>query len=134
MNVRRRRGGLTLAECLVTIVLLGLGVVGVASMFIYANLSEKKAAYTDQARNVAEQILENVRAQGYGVFSEPSGTTTIPTPGLPQATGVLAWQPYPDAGSEQGLKLVALNLTWNWAGPSSGQYRLVTLVSKPEGG
>jgi len=133
MNRRRSRCGFTLVECLVTIILLGVGVVGVASMFVYANMSERKAAYADLARDVAEQTLENVRAQGYGVFTQPSGTTTVPTPGLPRSTCVMAWQPYPDAASEQGLKLVALNLTWNWAGPSSGRYQLVTLVSKPEG-
>lgn len=134
MNRRQRQGGFTLVECLVTILLLGVGVVGVASMFVYANMSERKAAYTDLARDVAEQTLEKVRAQGYGVFTQPTGTTTVLTPGLPRATCVLAWQPYPDVGTEQGLKLVALNLTWNWAGPSSGQYRLVTLMSKPDGG
>ena len=133
MNGRVRRGGFTLPECLVTVRLLGVGVVGVASMFVYANMSERKAGYTDLARNVAEQTIEKVRAQGYGVFTQPTGTMSIPTPGLPRATCILAWQPYPDVGSEQGLRLVALNLTWNWAGPSSGQYRLVTLMSKPGG-
>jgi hypothetical protein len=117
----------------VTIFLLGVGVVGVASMFVCANMSERKAAYADLARDVAEQTLEKVLAQGYGVFAQPSGTMSVPTPALPRSTCVVAWQPYPDAASEQGLRLVALNLSWNWAGPSSGRYRLVTLVSKPEG-
>ena len=134
MYSRTRRGGFSLTECLVTALLLGIGVVGVASMFVYATGSERKALYTAQARTVAEQTLENVRAQGYGVFTQASGSATIPTPGLPRATGMLAWQPYPDSGSEQGLKLVAVNVSWRWGGPSSGQYRLVTLMSKPEGG
>jgi prepilin-type N-terminal cleavage/methylation domain-containing protein len=134
MKRRVRSSGFTLIECVVTVFLLAVGVVGVASMFVYANLSERKAAYADLARDAAEQTLEKVRAQGYGVFTQPSGTTTIPTPGLPRSACVLAWQPYPDVGSEQGLKLVALNLTWSWAGPSSGHYRLITLMSNPDGG
>jgi prepilin-type N-terminal cleavage/methylation domain-containing protein len=131
---RSRKAGFTLVECVVTVFLLGVGVVGVASMFIYANLSERKAAHMDQARNIAEQALEQVRAQGYGVFTDPSGSVPLETPGLPRATGVLAWQPYPTGAPEQGLKLVAVNLAWDSAGSSSGRYQLTTLVSKPEGG
>jgi prepilin-type N-terminal cleavage/methylation domain-containing protein len=134
MRGRKRKAGFTLTECVVTVFLLGVGVVGVASMFVCANLSERKATYADQARNIAEQTLEKVRAQGYGVFTQASGTVSVAAPGLPRATGVLAWQPYPSGAPEQGLRLVALNLTWDWAGPTSGQYRLVTLMSKPDGG
>jgi prepilin-type N-terminal cleavage/methylation domain-containing protein len=130
----RSRGGFTLTECLVTVFVLAVGVVGVASMFVYASLSERKAAYTAQACNIADQTLEQVRAQDYTAFTQPSGTMTIATPGLPGGTGVLAWQPYPSGASDTGLRVIALNLSWRWRGPARGYYRLTTLVRKPEGG
>ena len=131
MTVYRRKRGFTLIECLVTTVILGIGVDGVAGMFACATISERKAAHMAQARNLAEETLEAVRAGGYAVFDEASGSVSIPTPGIPRSTGVLAWQPYPTAADN--LKLVALNLSWEWAGSSSGAYTVVTLVSKQEG-
>jgi len=134
MKHHKLRGGFTLIECLVATVILGIGVIGVASMFAYASLSEKKAAYLAEARDIAQQTLEDVRARGYGYFTAPSGVTTVPTNGLPRATGALAWQPYPDSSCEKGLKLVSINLTWDWAGPTGGKYYVTTLVSEKGGG
>ena len=131
MTFYRRKRGFTLIECLVTTVILGIGVVGVAGMFACATISERKAAHMAQARHLAEETLEAVRADTYTVFDEASGSVSIPTPGLPRATGVLAWQPYPTGAD--GLKLVALNLSWDWAQSSSGTYTVVTLVSEQGG-
>jgi len=133
MKRLERRGGFTLIECLVAALILGIGLIGVAGMFTYATLSEKKAAYLAQARDIAQQTLEDVRARGYAYFTQPSGVTTVPTAGLPRATGSLAWQPYPDSASEKGLKLVSLNLTWDWAGTTGGKYYVTTLVSEKGG-
>ncbi len=132
MTFYRRTRGFTFIECLVTTVILGIGVIGVAGMFACATISERKAAYMAQARHVGEETLEAVRAGGYAVFDQASGSVSVPTPGLPRATGVLAWQPYP-AGTD-GLKLVALNLSWEWAGSSSGTFNIVTLVSEQGSG
>jgi prepilin-type N-terminal cleavage/methylation domain-containing protein len=134
MNLLRPKGGFTLIECLVATVILAIGVVGVASMFACATISERKASYMAQARDIADQTFECIRAQGYAVFTSPTGSTEVATPGLPRSSGVLAWQPYPDSSSEQGLKLVSLNLSWDWAGASAGRYWVTTLVSEQGGG
>ena len=127
------RGGFTLIECLVAAVILGVGIAGVAGMFAYASLSEKKAAYMAEARQVAEETLETVRAGGYGVSGEPYGCLAVDTPRLPRSSGSLAWQPYPETASSPEMKLVAVNLAWDWAGPIGGTYNVVTLVSEHGG-
>jgi prepilin-type N-terminal cleavage/methylation domain-containing protein len=129
----KRRGGFTLIECLVATVVIGIGVIGVAGMFACASLSERKATYMAQARQVAEETLEVARAGGYPVFAQPSGLVAVPTPGIPRATCRLAWQPYSTGTSAENLKLVALNISWDWGGPSSGKYNVVTLVSRQGG-
>ena len=129
----KRRGGFTLIECMAAILLLGIGVVGVAGMFAAATISERKAAHMSQAQELAERVIEEVRAGGYGVLSQPSGLVDLPTTNLPHATAALAWQPYPDASSDTGIKLVSVDLTWNWAGASGGRYRVVTLAAEQAG-
>ena len=131
MKFTNSRRGSTLIECLVTTVILGIGVVGVAGMFAGAMVSERKAAHMAQARQIADEALEAVRAGSFGVFDQSSGVTSVEAPGLPRATGALAWEPY-SRGSDD-LKLVAVNLSWDWAASSSGGYRVVTLVSAPGG-
>lgn len=130
MKVYRSRRAFTLIECLVTTVILGIGVVGVAGMFACATISERKAAHMAGARHVAEEALEAVRAGGFGVLDYSSGTASLDTSALPHATGTLAWEPYAtgSTGSDD-LKLVAVNLSWDWAASSSGTYKIVTLVS-----
>jgi type IV pilus assembly protein PilV len=126
----RKVAGFSLIECLVAIVILGIGIVGVAGMFTYASVSERKATFMANARQLADDVLEDVRVNGYAGFSQVSGSRTIATPGLPRASGVIAWQPYPSGSSESGLKLVAVNINWQWSRATSGSYRATTLVSE----
>jgi prepilin-type N-terminal cleavage/methylation domain-containing protein len=125
--------GFSLIECLVAILILGIGVVGVAGMFTCASVSERKASFMAKAREVADDVIEDVRVNGYASLSEASGSREIATPGLPRSHGVLAWQPYPTGASEGGLKLVAINIDWHWSRATSGSYRAVTLVSAQGG-
>jgi prepilin-type N-terminal cleavage/methylation domain-containing protein len=131
MKIYRSRRGLTLIECLVTTVILGIGVIGVAGMFACATISEQKASHMAQARHIAEEALEGVRAGDFAVFDQSSGVTSLDTSSLPRATGAIAWEPY--ATGVGDLKLVAVNLSWDWAAYSSGTYKVVTLVSAPGG-
>lgn len=128
-----KAAGFSLIECLVAIMILGIGVVGVAGMFTYAGVSERKATFMAKARELADDVLEDVRVNGYEGFSQASGSRTLITPGLPRSSGVIAWQPYPTGSSENGLKLVAVNINWQWSKATSGSYRATTLVSEQGG-
>ena len=133
MKYAGKVAGFSLIECLVAILILGIGVVGVAGMFTYAAVSERKASFMAKAREVADDALEDVRVNGYASFNGASGSREIATPGLPRSHGVVAWQPYPSSGADTGLKLVAINIDWRWSTATSGAFRAVTLVSQQGG-
>jgi prepilin-type N-terminal cleavage/methylation domain-containing protein len=135
MRVRTRIGGFTLIECLVATAILALGIIGVAGMFTYASISQRKAAYMAQAREMADRMLEQARTQTNGLCSGASGSQTFATPGLPSGTGVVAWEPHPYPTSDTGLKLVAVDIRWTWPKPMAGEYRTAALVYvAPQGG
>ena len=133
MKVRGNIGGFTLIECLVATMIIGIGVVGVASMFTCASVSQRKAAYIAQAREIADRTLEQARAGDNGLCAGATGSEPLATPGLPRATGIVAWQPYPSGAADTGLRLVAVNIDWSWPKPTSGSYHVTTVVYRPEG-
>jgi prepilin-type N-terminal cleavage/methylation domain-containing protein len=65
MNQRAQRG-FTLIECLVAIVILGLGIVGVVGCFTAALLSNQKASNIQLATSLAQSVIENMRSYGFG--------------------------------------------------------------------
>jgi len=133
MESYTRRRGFTLIECLVTTEILGIGIVGIAGMFTCATLSQLKAAHMAEAQHIAEEALERTRAGDIAIFSSSSGSVSLPTGDLPRATSVLAWQPFPSGSTTDSLKLVAVNISWDWAGPSAGRYGVLTLIAAPTG-
>jgi len=135
MRGRRSSRAFTLIECLVATAILAIGVVGVAGMFTYASISQRKAAYMAQAREIADLVLEQARTGTNGLCQGATGTQTLATPGLPRSSGVVAWQPYPAGTSDTGLKLIAVDIHWSWPKPTAGEYHLTTLVYLyPQGG
>jgi len=135
MRFMRNSRAFTLIECLVATAILAIGVVGVASMFTHASVSQRKAAYMAQAREIADQVLEQARTGSNGLCQGESGSQTVPTPGLPRSSGTVGWAPYPSGSPDTGLKVVAVDLRWSWAKPTAGEYRVVTLLYLyPQGG
>ena len=135
MKLRNSSRAFTLIECLVATTILAIGIVGVAGMFTCASVSQRKAAYMAQAREVADQVLEQARTMSNGVCVGASGSQTLATPGLPRATGTVAWQPYPIGSADTGLKQVSVDIQWSWPKPMAGGYRVVTMLYlEPQGG
>jgi len=135
MRLRRNCRAFTLIECVVATTILAIGVVGVASMFTYASVSQRKATYMARSREIGDRILEEARTQTNGLCQGSSGSQAVDTTGLPRSSGTVAWQPYPSGAPDTGLKLVAVDISWSWPKPTAGEYHVLTLLYLyPQGG
>jgi prepilin-type N-terminal cleavage/methylation domain-containing protein len=142
--------GFTLIELLAVILLLGIGLVGVAGMFTAGIVSSRKAANETAAANRATQEIERVRDGGflgaiidtahfpsprYVVVSSSKATFTVPE--LSHGAGEVtigtdtAAQPVdPNTGFMIGnLKRVMVKITWGGGANVRGSYSISTLIS-----
>jgi prepilin-type N-terminal cleavage/methylation domain-containing protein len=60
------RRGLTFIECLVALVILGVGIVGVVGCLTAALISNQKASDIQLATAIGQNIIENMRSYGFG--------------------------------------------------------------------
>ncbi len=132
MRLARHYRGFTFIECLVATVIIGVGVVGVASMFTYACMSQRKASYLARAREIADGAIEEAKISPDSVCPGSSGSRTVATPNLPRSSGSMVWQVHPSESADGELKLVTVNLVWSWPATTSGKYVVTTLVPRQE--
>lgn len=142
--------GFTLIELLAVILLLGIGLVGIAGMFTAGIISSRKAANETAAANRATQEIERIRDGGYlgavvdtAHFPSPrytiisSSKATFAVPELSNGAGELtietdtAAQPVdPNTGFIIGnLKRVNVKITWGGGSKVRGSYSITTLIS-----
>jgi prepilin-type N-terminal cleavage/methylation domain-containing protein len=144
----RRSAGLSLIELMIVIVLLGIGLVGVSTMFVSGVISDTKAERIARATNAAQRELERLRSAGYSgcqidatvfpsadgytiVLQNPNltGTVQFPIAGLPGGTGTIQIAYYSDAtGTWPNLKQVTVTATWGGARRTQGSVEMSTLI------
>jgi prepilin-type N-terminal cleavage/methylation domain-containing protein len=99
-HYRQRAGGFTLVELMVTIVVLGLVITGIAGMYYVMQVAEVRGQRLDLATRAARTQIEKLRNNGYNALT-PGSTITF-TSSLPAAlpsgkTGtVVVSQPLPE--------------------------------------
>ena len=125
---RRGAHGFSLIELLVTIVILSIGLFGVASMFLYGMTSQQYAQYSVIATDAADQKLEQMRSAGYNSITADNFPSPFPVEGLPQGEGIVSWEPYPDAGSVNQYK-ISVEVSWGGGRRVGGRVLHETVVS-----
>jgi type IV pilus assembly protein PilV len=79
--MQRHHRGFTLIEVLVSLVILGLGLMGIAKLMLFSSHANDSAYLRSQATNLAYQILDDMRANNAGLASYD--TTFAAPPALP---------------------------------------------------
>jgi len=126
--ILRTRRGLSLIELMVTITLMAVGLVGVASMFIVGYRTQVHAHFASVATDTAAKKIEEMKSAGYNSINATNFPPTFTVSGLPTGQGTIAFQPYPDAGSTNQY-LVQVVVTWAGGQGVAGRLRLSTVIS-----
>lgn len=124
----RQRDGFSLIELLVTIVVLAIGLFGVTTMFLYGMSSRQYSQYSVIGTDAADQKLEQMRSAGYNAISSANFPSPFPVEGLPEGEGVVTWEPYPDAASNNQYK-VTVEVSWRGGRRVSGRVVHETVIS-----
>jgi prepilin-type N-terminal cleavage/methylation domain-containing protein len=121
MIKRTKKAGFTLLEILLTLVLFGMGVVGIAGLFGSVLDSSLDAEYTETAMNLAQARMEQIRNFAYG---------SIPSDSKAQVAGFPLFQRQVSVTeSPIDLKQVTVTVYWQFKNREVSE-QLVTYVSK----
>ena len=121
---RTTRGGFTLLEILLTLVLLAVGVVAIAGFFSYALESSLDAEYTEIATMLAQARMEEIRNIAYDSVVDEARASIAGFP-LFQRQVEIDKDVFPIAD----LKQVTVMVYWQFKGKEASE-QLVTYVSK----
>ncbi len=127
MRLRRRAQGFTLIECLVSVVILGMGLVGVVGCLTVALLSSKKASRIQLATAIAQDTIEDMRSRGFGSIDYDEFPSTTEVPELPG--GVKTVEIYDDFDGDPRLKRVVVEVSWRSSASNTARCRLETVIS-----
>jgi prepilin-type N-terminal cleavage/methylation domain-containing protein len=123
--MKKRTDGFTLVELVVTIGIAGMLIVGITSLFITIETTQRKTRLLEIATRAGEKKIEELRNNHYNSLTTGSVITftselpsTLPTP---RAATVTVSEP------TEGIKRVDLNITYK-DGPSNKQVQLSSLI------
>ena len=77
--MHRRNHGFTLIEVLVSLVILSLGLLGIAKLMLFSSHSNDSAYLRSQATNLAYEMLDNMRANNATLASYATPATALAT-------------------------------------------------------
>jgi prepilin-type N-terminal cleavage/methylation domain-containing protein len=144
----RGRGGFTLLELLVVVVILGIGLTALSGVFVSALVSDMKGERLATATYRAQEELERIRGAEFGnalvdstIFPSSEGYTIIQqnanktgvvgfsVPGLPGAIGriTIAYYQSP-VGIYPNLKDIRVTITWGGGRQAQSSVVLGTLL------
>ncbi len=123
-----KRGGLSLIELMVTLVLLSIGLVGVSSMFVVGFRTQRHAHFASVGADVASRKIEAMKAAGYNSIDSALFPGTEAVSELPSGQASISFEPYPDSESSNQY-LVNVIVVWGGGTGIGGRVALSTVIS-----
>jgi len=133
----RNRRGFTLIECIAAVLILGVGLVGVAGSMTAALLSNQKASDMQLAISIAQSTIEEMRSQGFGSVTYddfPATATQTTEPELADLhAGTRTIVITNNYGGNTRLKKVAVTVSWRGRNATPVSITLETIVTNRTG-
>lgn len=138
MQINRRRcRGFTLIECLVSIVLLSIGLVGVIGTLTAALIANQRASDTQLAGAIAQTTIEEMRSLGFGNVTYddfPATATSATLPDLAELHGAQRTIAIVDSyGGNSRLKKVTVTVSWRGRNGQNSSVMTETIVTNRTG-
>lgn len=90
----RNKNSFTLVEILLALAILGVGLVGILSVFVAGANSVRRAVEKTEASFIAQMTFENYKAQGYSSLDSLAGSGEQTLPTLQDASGNNVYSAY----------------------------------------
>jgi len=113
---------------MVTITLLAIGLVGVASMFVCGYRTQLNAHFTSVASDLAAKKIERMMAAGFNQINTTNFPPTFAVPELPSGAGTIAFEPYPDPSSTNQYR-VDVTVSWGGGTGVAGRAVISSIIS-----
>lgn len=123
--------GFTLIECLVSIVILALGLTGVAGCLTAAMLANQKASRIQIATATVQDTIEDMRSAGFGSITYDAYPAESDIQSLPN--GHRSIEIVDSYDGDDRLKHIDVTVTWRSSGSAVGSVHLETIVSNRTG-
>lgn len=124
----RRRGGFSLIEMMVTIILVAIGLAGVISMFLHGYQSQLNAHYMIIATAVAAEKLDEMRSAGFNGLDPATFPSPFAVTELPQGMGTITIEPFPDPTTDNMVR-IEVRVEWEGGRGIQGNTRVATLLA-----
>lgn len=124
----RGRRGVSLIELMVTIILLGIGLVGVSSMFVVGYRTQLHAHFASVATDIGARKVEQMKASGFNGIHGLSFPPEFAVSEIPSGNGSITYAPYPDPSSENQY-LVQVVVSWGGGPGVAGRVVLSSVIS-----
>lgn len=144
-QLRHRQRGMTLIEVLVTLILISVGLLGVAALQLTSLRSNQEAYVRSQASALAGDILDRMRANQSGVLKGDYAVNNAPangtgTTGTSAAYDLSEWQKAITAalpGTPSGTvelkgRVVTVTIGWGERGSREALAQFVTFQTRTE--